>query len=239
MDKRKCVEDDNVEVNGETFDDGEVRKGNGKVEVGMMRKRFGLDKNAEVNRKKNVHVHFGQNSRSVAQRTHSQINPRIKKESTEYVNDRGKIVFNEYNDIHKKKTESVDRRNDEDDETCGGWCNDMQRVHMKNKEEKLTNRQFRGKQQVAMFLRFSWIQYMRTNKCSRKSQILWVEALKDETNQPVDDTTTLPSKFSFGSKQSSIPEKPKIELAEKELWDEFYFNLSSCKISSTGSNDVG
>lgn len=38
-DKKKCVEDDNVEVKGETFDDGEVRKGNGKGEVGMTRKR--------------------------------------------------------------------------------------------------------------------------------------------------------------------------------------------------------
>ncbi|KAM1270900.1 hypothetical protein ACFX2J_031772 [Malus domestica] len=94
-------------------------------------------------------------------------------------------MFDEHDDIHKKKTKSVDRRNDEDDETCGGWWNDMQRVHTKNKEEKLTNRQFRGKQQAAMFLRFSWVPYMRTDKCYRESQILWVEALKDETNQPV------------------------------------------------------
>lgn len=67
-----------------------------------------MDINAEVNRKKNVLVHFGHNSRSVAQRTRSQINPRIKKESTKYVNDRGKNVFDEHDDIHKKKTESVE-----------------------------------------------------------------------------------------------------------------------------------
>lgn len=59
-DTGKCVEDNNIEVKWETFDDSEVRKGSEKVDVGMTRKRrFGLDTNAEVNRKKDVLVHFG------------------------------------------------------------------------------------------------------------------------------------------------------------------------------------
>lgn len=79
-DKGKCVEDDNIEVKGEAFDESEVKKGSGKVDVGMMRKRrFGLDTDVEVNRKKDVLVHFGQNSKSVAQRPRSQISPRIEK----------------------------------------------------------------------------------------------------------------------------------------------------------------
>ncbi|KAM1575484.1 hypothetical protein PS2_031782 [Malus domestica] len=110
--KRKHVENENVEVKkGDNFNCNEVNKGSRKGDKGkcveddnIKVKGGGTFNDSEV-RKGSGKVDVGMMRKR-----------------------REKNVFDGHDDIHKKKTGSIDGRNDEEDETYGGRWNDVQRV---------------------------------------------------------------------------------------------------------------
>ncbi|KAM1897454.1 hypothetical protein ACFX14_031917 [Malus domestica] len=110
--KRKHVENENVEVNkGESFNCNEVNKGSRKGDKGKC-----VDDD-------NIKVKGGGTfNDSEVRKGSGKVDVGIMRKR------RGKNVFDEHDDIHKKKTGSIDGRNDEEDETYGGRWNDVQRV---------------------------------------------------------------------------------------------------------------